>query len=87
MVEDTGGVPGFLYEAAVVSEDPGSPLLKVTLTGGTTTMSLKPGDKILSLDGIPINVEGSNLENHGGLTTMEFAQAGSNTVQNGSIII
>ena len=86
VVQDSG-VPGFLYEAAVVSVDPGSPLLKVTPTGSTTTTSLNPGDRILSLDGLAVNVDGSNLEDHGGLTAIAYAQAGSNVVQTGYIII
>ena len=49
--------------------------------------SLKPGDRILSLDGIAVNVDGSNLEDHVGLTAIAYAQAGSNMVQSGYIII
>jgi len=86
VVQDSG-VPGFQYEAAVVSVDPGSPLLNVALTGSTTTTSLNLGDKILSLDGLAVNVDGSNLENHGGLTAIAFTRAGSNVVQTGDIII
>jgi hypothetical protein len=86
VVQDSG-VPGFLYEAAVVSVGPGSPLLTVAPTGSTTTTSLNPGDRILSLDGLAVNKDGSNLEDHGGLTAIAYAQAGSNVVQTGYIII
>jgi len=86
VVQDSG-VPGFLYEAAVASVDPGSPLLTVTLTGSTTTTSLNSGDRILSLDGLAVNVDGTNLEDHGGLTAIAFARKGSNVVQTGDIII
>jgi hypothetical protein len=93
--ENPGGVPGFLYSAVIQSEQvPTSPLLNVDLLGptGTTTgvlISLEPGDRILSLDGIQVNGDPahSNVDQHIGVTTVEFAQAGSNTAQEGDIFI
>ena len=86
VVQD-GGVPGFQYDAAVVFVSPGSPLLNVALNGGSTTTSLNVGDDILTLDGLAVNFDGSNLSQAGGLTPITFIQAGSTVVQNGDIII
>ena len=68
------------------SWDPGSPLLKVALPDGTT-ISLKTGDDIFSMDDIPVNASLSNMEMHSGLTDIKFDQAGSDEVLDGSIII
>ena len=83
----SSGVPGYSYQADVVSvNDPFSPLNLVTLPGGTTT-SLNTGDAILALDGIPMDPNGVDLGIHEGPTTMDFVTAGSTTPQTGDIII
>ena len=86
-VAQPSGVPGFLYEAAIVSVQPNSQLNFVALLPSGLPTSLNPGDRILSLDNLPVNVNGSNLEDHTGLTTIQFARAGSNVVQNGEMIL
>ena len=86
LLPQTSSVPGFLYEAAVVTTKPNSPLRTVALANGTVT-SLNQGDRILSLDGIAVNKDGSNLEQHIGQVTMQFARSGSNAVLTGTIII
>ena len=82
----TGTLPGFAHEASIVTLEANSPLRTVAVANGGV-ISLNTGDRLLSLDGIPVNPDLSNLENHAGLTTIKFAQGGSDTVQDGVIII
>lgn len=81
------GLLGYPYCAVIEDLRPGSPLTHVTLIGGTTTLTLQPGDRIISLDNEPVNRTGSNLEYHIGPTSIEFLQPGSNVVQHGTIYI
>ena len=77
---------GFAHDAAVVSTDSTSPLRLVALADGTTT-SLSQGDRIFSLDGIPVNPDLTNMELHKGVTTMQFARSGSDVVLTGTMVI
>lgn len=77
---------GFAHDAAVVSTDSTSPLRLVALADGTTT-SLSQGDRIFSLDGIPVNPDLTNMELHTGVTTMQFARSGSDVVLTGTMVI
>ena len=81
------GVPGYSYQADVVSVNPGSPLNHVALLPSGLPTSLNPGDAILALDGIPMDPQGVDLGIHEGLTPMVFVSAGSTTPQTGEIII
>ena len=74
------------YGAIIEGLELGSPLAKVTLNGGRT-LTLGPSDEILSLDNLPVNANGSNLEYHFGVTSIVFVQQGSTVVLNGTIDI
>ena len=80
------GILGCPYSAIIEELRLGSPLAKVALLDGTT-LTLRPGDAIISLDHVPVNSSGSNLELHIGMTSIDFVQQGSDEVQHGTIDI
>jgi len=80
------GLLDYPYGAIIEGLELGSPLAKVTLNDGRT-LTLGPGDEILSLDNLPVNANGSNLEYHFGVTSIVFVQQGSTVVLNGTFNI
>ena len=81
------GIPGYPYSAVIEELRLGSPLANVARLDGTWLTTLGPGDAIISLDNVPVNRSGSNLERHIGMTSIDFVQQGSDEVQHGTIDI